>query len=158
MWELGRFALRLGLCLSSYAILVDLLGLWRNRSELRRSGRNATIAGFLSLTVAAISLWILLVRGEFAVGYVAEHTSRALPLMYKLTAFWAGASGSLLLWLWLQAGFVVLVFSTPAPGRERFCAHARAAANLVRYSSFSSCYSTKIRSPCCRPPRTTARD
>ena len=131
MWELGRFALRLGLCLSSYAILVDLLGLWRNRSELRRSGRNATIAGFLSLTVAAISLWILLVRGEFAVGYVAEHTSRALPLMYKLTAFWAGASGSLLLWLWLQAGFVVLVFSTPAPGRERFCAHARAAANLV---------------------------
>jgi len=131
MWELGRFALRLGLCLSSYAILVDLLGLWRNRNELLRSGRNATVVSLLSLTVAVLCLWILLVRSEFAVSYVAEHTSRALPLIYKLAAFWAGASGSLLLWLWLQTGFVVLVFSTVATGRDRFCANARAAANLV---------------------------
>ncbi len=131
MGELGQFALRLGLFLSSYAILIDLLGLWRDRGELRRSGRNATIAALLCLTVATVALWVLLVRSEFTVSYVAEHTSRALPLVYKITALWAGASGSLLLWLWLQTGFVALVFSGSSAGRDRFCAAARAAANLV---------------------------
>ena len=67
MWDLGQFALRLGLFLSSYAILADLIGLWRNRNELLRSGRNATSATLLCLSVATAVLWILLVRGEFAV-------------------------------------------------------------------------------------------
>ena len=131
MSELGQFALRLGLFLSGYAILADLLGRWRNRDELLVSARNATIGCLLCLTVAAAALWALLVRGDFAVSYVAEHTARALPLVYKLTAFWAGASGSLLLWLWLQTAFIVFAFSRCSGGLERFCAGARAAANFV---------------------------
>jgi cytochrome c-type biogenesis protein CcmF len=131
MADLGQFALRLGLFLSAYALLVDLLGAWRERPELRASGRNATMGCLLCLTVATVTLWGLLVRGDFAVAYVAEHTSRALPLVYKLTALWAGAAGSLLLWLWLQTGFVVVAFSKSDPESGRFCAVARAAANLV---------------------------
>jgi len=131
MAELGQFALRLGLFLSAYAILVDLLGSWRDRRELLRSGRNATIGALLCLTVSCVALVILLARSDFAVRYVAENTSRALPFVYKLTALWAGAAGSLLLWLWLQTGFVVLAFSKSDGGSERFCAAARAAANLV---------------------------
>ncbi|GEM_PF-502744 len=131
MGELGQFALRLGLFLSGYAILVDLLGFWRNRSELLRSGRNATMGSLLCLTVATVALWVLLVRSDFSISYVTEHTSLKLPLVYKLTALWAGASGSLLLWLWLQTGFVVLAFSKSGEGYERFSGSARAAANLV---------------------------
>ena len=131
MAEIGQFALRLGLFLSVYAILADLLGRWQRRSELLVSARNATIGCLLCLTVAAAALLALLVQGDFAVNYVAEHTARALPLVYKLTAFWAGAAGSLLLWLWLQTGFIVLAFSKCSGGFERFCAGARAAANLV---------------------------
>ena len=62
---------------------------------------------------------------------MAEHTSRALPLVYKFTAFWAGAAGSLLLWLWLQSGFIALVFAGSGKNVGGFCARARAAANLV---------------------------
>ncbi len=131
MWELGQFALRLALFLSCYAILADLLGLWRKRGELLASGRNATLGCLLCLTAATVALGVLLVRGEFAVGYVAEHTSRALPLVYRLTALWAGAAGSLLLWLWLQTGFVAVVFSRSGGTDGRFSAGARAAANLV---------------------------
>jgi len=131
MGELGPFALRLGLFLSGYALVIDLLGLWRKRRELLDSGRNATVASLLCLTVAMASLWVLLVRGEFAVSYVAEHTSRTLPLAYKITALWAGAAGSLLLWLWLQTGFVVLAFSRSCGTDGRFGACARAATNLV---------------------------
>ncbi len=131
MSELGRFALLLGLCLSSYAILADSLGVWRGRSELWRSGRNATIAASACLSIATGILWVLLVRGQFNVIYVAEHTSRALPFLYKVSALWAGASGSLLLWLWLQSGFVVFVFSTGQGQPGPFCARARIFANLV---------------------------
>ncbi len=131
MGELGQFALRLGLFLSGYAILVDLLGSWRNRSELLRSGRNATMGCLLCLTVATVALWVLLVRSDFSISYVAEHTSLKLPLVYKLAALWAGASGSLLLWLWLQTGLITLAFSASGEEYERFNGSARAAANLV---------------------------
>ncbi|MCU0914053.1 MAG: cytochrome c biogenesis protein CcsA [Planctomycetes bacterium] len=131
MPDLGQFALRLGLFLSSYALLVDLVGRLRHRRELLVSGRNATLAALLCLTVACGVLGILLVRSDFAVQYVAENTARALPLVYKLTALWAGAAGSLLLWLWLQTGFVVGAFSRVDEDTGRFCAAARAAANLV---------------------------
>ncbi len=129
--ELGQFALQLGLFLSGYAILADLLGTWRTKTELIESGRNATIACFACLSVAMIALWISLVRGDFSVIYVAEHTSKALPLTYKVSALWAGAAGSLLLWLWLQVSFVVLVFRKYQVNQKAFSAYARAAANMV---------------------------
>jgi cytochrome c-type biogenesis protein CcmF len=129
--DLGQFALRLGLFLSGYALVIDLLGRWWEGRELHASARNATVGCLLCLTVAVVALWVLLVRSDFAVKYVAENTARALPLVYKLTALWAGAAGSLLLWLWLQTGFVVWAFSASRGGAERFCAAARAAANLV---------------------------
>ena len=104
MVELGQFALILGLFLSGYGVLVDLLGSWRNEVGLIRSGRNATIASFCCFTITMVVLWALLIKGDFGVSYVAQHTSRALPFLYKVSALWAGASGSLLLWLWLQVG------------------------------------------------------
>ena len=131
MAELGRFALLLGLFLSGYAVLVDLLGAWRKEPGLVKSGRNATVAALICLTVALAVLWGLLVRCDFSISYVAEHTSRALPLAYRLSALWAGAAGSLLLWLWLQVGFAVVVFNKIDEKEEVFTANARAAVNFV---------------------------
>lgn len=133
MAELGHFALQLGLFLSGYAIFVDLLGVWRNKAKLIKSGRNATIACLVCLTIAMAALWISLVISDFSVIYVVEHTSTALPLIYKVSALWAGAAGSLLLWLWLEVGFVVLVFCTSRANQRAFSAGARAIANLVSF-------------------------
>src|SRR5205823_1501325 len=36
---------------------------------------------------------------DFSFAYVADHTSRELPQIYALSAFWGGQQGSLLLWL-----------------------------------------------------------
>ncbi len=130
MVELGHFSLLLALFLSAYAIVADLLGL-RPRAQLTAAARNATIAGFLALTVAMAALWTLLLKSDFSVTYVAEHTARDLPVAYKFSSLWAGASGSLLLWLWLQVGLIVWVFCRDRGQPPSFLAGARILANLV---------------------------
>ncbi len=131
MAELGHFALLLGLFLSGYAVFADLLGAWRKDIGSMGSGRNATIASLICLSVSMVVLWILLVGRDFGVSYVAEHTSNDLPIVYRISALWAGAGGSLLLWLWLQVGFVVLLFCRLDKTKRVFAATARAAVNVV---------------------------
>jgi len=131
MTDLGYFALLLGLFTASYGLLIDVLGAWRDENALIKSARNAMTACWICLTVAMAVLWIMLIRCDFSSTYVAAHTSRALPLAYRLSALWAGAAGSLLLWLWLQVGFVMVVFGKTGQSQRTFAAKARASANLV---------------------------
>ena len=131
MVDLGQFSLVLALFLSSYAIIADLAGLWRSDTGFLRSGRNAMVSGFLCLSVAMAILWVLLIECDFSVSYVAAHTSRDLPIEYRISALWAGASGSLLLWLWLQVGMLVAVFFSTRSLKQDFCARARIISNLV---------------------------
>lgn len=131
MAELGHFALLLAFVLSSCAVPADLLGKWRSSAGLIRSGRDATIVSFVCLTAAATILVIVLIRGDFSVAYVARHSSHTLSTWHKISALWAGACGSLLLWLWMQAGFVVIVFGKCREDNRAFFANARVAANLV---------------------------
>lgn len=131
MADMGYFALVLALFLSSYGILADQLGSWRRQSALMASGRNAMLACVGCLCVAVAALLVLLVRGDFSISYVAGHTSNALPLVYKVTALWAGASGSLLFWLWLQVFIAAAVFRSYRGDKGVFCANARAIINLV---------------------------
>ncbi|MHC4214551.1 MAG: hypothetical protein ACYSWP_14405, partial [Planctomycetota bacterium] len=125
MAELGRFSLILGIYLAGYAVFSDLLGSWRKDAGLVKSGRNATFSSWICITVAMSVLWVLLIRHDFRIKYVADHTSIALPLLYKISALWAGASGSLLLWLWMQVGFVLLVFSGTSLKQRSFTAIGR---------------------------------
>ena len=131
MTGLGNFALLLALFLSSYAVVIDLLGSFRQDTGLIKSARNATVAYTACLSVAMIALWILLVKSDFSVIYVAAHTSRALPFPYKISALWAGSAGSLLLWLWFQAVFLVMVYCKSEYKHRSFSANARMVANLV---------------------------
>lgn len=131
MSGLGNFALLLALFLSGYAVVIDLLGSLRRDPGLIKSARNATVAYMACLSVAMIALWVLLIKSDFAVIYVAEHTSRALPFPYKISALWAGSAGSLLLWLWLQTVFLVMVYCKSEFKHRSFSANARMIANLV---------------------------
>ena len=54
--------------------------------------------------VGGLVLLAALARHDFSFTYVADHTSRELPLGYTLAAFWGGQQGSLLLWLLVLTG------------------------------------------------------
>ncbi|MFV0635638.1 cytochrome c biogenesis protein CcsA [Mitsuokella sp.] len=68
-----------------------------------RYGRICFSLSFLAAAIASIFLWVLILGDHFEFSYVASYSSKELPLMYKISAFWAGQQGSLLLWLLIHA-------------------------------------------------------
>ncbi len=119
MPDLGRAALVTSLLLLVYALVAGSLAAWLGRRRLAASAQNALIAAFGATVVATVVLLIALARHDFSFTYVAEHTSRELPLGYSLTAFWGGQEGSLLLWLLVLCGYsVAAVLTARRVGRE----------------------------------------
>src|SRR5215471_3808912 len=71
------------------------------------------------LTMAAGLLVYSLIAGDFRLAYVAEHSNRTMPSIYKFTAWWGGQEGSLLLWSWLLATYsCVVVFQNRRKFRD----------------------------------------
>ncbi len=131
MIEFGRFSLILGASLCTFAIFADLLAGWRNNIRLSYIARYATLGVCLCLTSAVIILLSLLLCDDFSVDYVALHSSQALPVFHKISALWSGVGGALLLWLWLQVGFVCVVFFKSRPDALAFSSRGRSIANFV---------------------------
>ena len=104
MAELGRAALIVCHGLSLYALLAGSLAAWEGRRRLAASAQNALVAAFASAAVAAGILLAALVRHDFSFVYAADFTSRKLPFLYTISAFWGGQAGSLLLWLVVLTG------------------------------------------------------
>ncbi|HEY5659482.1 MAG TPA: heme lyase CcmF/NrfE family subunit [Gaiellaceae bacterium] len=119
MPDLGRAALVTSFLLLVYASAAGVFAAWHGRRRLAESAQNALIAAFASTTVAVVVLLTALARHDFSYSYVAQHTSRELPLGYTLTAFWGGQEGSLLLWLFVLCGYsVAAVLTARRAGRE----------------------------------------
>ncbi len=114
MQSFGAFVLLLALVAAAYGLLAGGLGLWLRRPRLLASGLRADLATFPLVTAAVISLWGLILRNDFAVAYVAEHSNRALPFYYKLPVLWSGQEGSLLFWSWILSGYAFIASLTSA--------------------------------------------
>ena len=109
MAALGTLSLWLAAAAVLYGLAVLAQG-WRSpHRALTQSGTRAAVAIALHLSLAAGLLFYALGASDFRFVYVAEHTSRELPLFFKLSAFWGGQAGSLLLWSWLLALFTLAV-------------------------------------------------
>ena len=80
-----------------------MAGLRRDR-RVMRSVQNAFAAAFAAALVAIAALEYGLVTDDFSLQVVYQHTSRNLPLIYKMTSLWASQEGSLLLWLTVLSG------------------------------------------------------
>src|SRR5215203_3541547 len=109
MPELGRAALVATLGLALYALVAGAIAAARGRRRLALSAQNALMAAFGTTLVAALVLVGALIRHDFSFVYAAEHTSRALPTGYTISAFWGGQEGSLLLWLLILTGYSTAV-------------------------------------------------
>ncbi|MFQ5825398.1 MAG: heme lyase CcmF/NrfE family subunit, partial [bacterium] len=75
-------------------------GRWRHERMIA-SAERSTVALFAITSLIMAALVYAFVTHDFSLKYVADYSSRTLPLFYTISAVWAGQSGSLLLWAWL---------------------------------------------------------
>jgi len=103
--ELGRLALALAFGCAVFAVCSIGWGLRTGLSGPLRSGRRAVWAVCGLALFAVILLERALLSRDMTYRYVAEHTSKDLPLHYAFTSLWAGQEGSLLLWLLILSAY-----------------------------------------------------
>src|SRR5579871_4138296 len=119
MENIGALAILLAFCFAVYSVIGSLAGKWASRPFLILSAERAVYSVWVLLTVAASLLVTALIRGDFRLAYVAEHSNRSMSALYKFTSWWGGQEGSLLLWAWLLSTYTsVLVFQNRRKFRE----------------------------------------
>lgn len=121
--DLGTISQILALLFAVYAVASSVLGAVRGKPALIASGRRAVYMVAMFLVLAAVSLIASFLARDFAVRYVADHSSRAMPWYYTLAAFYGGQEGSLLYW-----AMVLSIFASIA-----VMLHRRTPSSLMPY-------------------------
>jgi len=108
MTILGQLALWIALLVSAWGTFVGFYGGMTRRHELIASARRATYVLCGLAAVASAGLLVAILKHDFNVAYVASYTSRDLPTVYLLSAFYGGQSGSMLFWVLVLSIFAAL--------------------------------------------------
>ena len=126
----GRVALGLALTLAVYGAVASIAG-GRGRPQLAASARSSAYGMLALVAVSTGALVTALVRNDFAVAYVAQHSNLATPVVWRVTALWSGDGGSLLLWNLALAGWVAAMAIALRRGRPAFAPWSLAVAFAV---------------------------
>ncbi len=105
----GFGALLVTFFIGLFGIGAAVYGVKSGRPSWVESARRAMLLTFPLVSLAVISLIILLVTGHYEVEFAASVTSNDMPTYLRITALWGGQAGSLVLWSWLMAAFATAV-------------------------------------------------
>jgi cytochrome c-type biogenesis protein CcmF len=107
--ELGHFALVLALLLAAAQAVFGIVGAARGDLRWQAAVRPAVAGQFVLVSVSMATLVYAFVNFDFSVIYVASNSNSALPTFYRVAALWGAHEGSLLLWIWILAGWTLAV-------------------------------------------------
>jgi cytochrome c-type biogenesis protein CcmF len=105
---LGNVALVAALVAAAAGLLAAMVAGRFGSARALKVARGSLVTIFGAFTLSSLALVGALVDSDFRLDYVSRFTERALPVGYKLAAFWAGQEGSLMLWGWLIAAMAVI--------------------------------------------------
>jgi cytochrome c-type biogenesis protein CcmF len=112
MENIGALAILLAFCLAIYAVIGSVTGKLKRNPFLIVSAERAIYGVWFLVTLASAILVYALLTSDFRYSFVAEESNRAMPAIYKFTAWWGGQAGSLLFWSWLLATYAAVVIFT----------------------------------------------
>jgi len=119
MENLGSLAILLAFAAAMYAVVASVVGRVKRKPFLIVSGGRAVYSVWVLITIASGILVYSLLTGDFRFSYVAEHSNRDMPVLYKFAAWWGGQEGSLLFWSWLLSTYsAVVVFTNRRKHRD----------------------------------------
>ncbi len=103
----GTIALLAAYAVAAWCVAAGIAGNARKSRRLVNSSVYG-LYGFAALTtLASVLLIYAMVTHDFAIKYVASVSDTTMETWYKVTSFWGGLDGSLLLWV-----LVLSLFST----------------------------------------------
>ena len=105
----GGLSLSLALGLSFIAFIILFLFIRTGDYRFYLAGWRSVVMVSLFSILATLLLLNELIQSNFDVDYVAHYTSLETPLLYKVTALWAGQAGSLLFWLFILSIYCLIV-------------------------------------------------
>jgi cytochrome c-type biogenesis protein CcmF len=108
MPALGSFVLLAAFVTCAYAIAASVAGARQRSRRLVESGIGAFYFMGALMAVASAILVHAFVTGNYTIKYVQRYSDSALPLPYKVAAYWGGLDGSLMFWVSLLALFGVI--------------------------------------------------
>src|ERR1035437_9070894 len=112
MENLGSLAILLAFAVALYAVVASVVGRIKRKPFLIVSGERAVYSVWAMMILASGILVYALMTGDFRFAYVAEHSNRSMPILYKFAAWWGGQEGSLLFWSFLLSTYASVVFFT----------------------------------------------
>lgn len=102
-WML-RFAFASGL------VSLLLLAFKKENKESKNLGILIGVVSCIGVLMSSLLLLYSIVSGIYSVEYVYHNTEKSLPLIYKISAFWSGSSGSMLFWTSVFAVLLLIVY------------------------------------------------
>src|SRR5881398_2782074 len=107
--EIGQFALILALVIAIIQAVLPQIGAAKGIPQLVALARPTAQAQFIFVTIAISILAYSFITNDFSVLNVASNSNSQLPLHYRLAATWGSHEGSLLLWTFMLAIWMVAV-------------------------------------------------
>src|SRR5215475_4710821 len=112
MENLGTLATLMAFAVALYATVASVIGRLKRKPFLVVSGERAVYATWALITIASGILVYAIMTGDYRFSYVAEHSNKAMPTLYKFAAWWGGQEGSLLFWSFLLSTYATVVTFT----------------------------------------------
>ncbi len=102
---LGTITLLIAFVIAAYAAAAGIVGNIQKRERLVRSSIKA-LHGLCAIMVMGSALIVYaFITHDYDLKYVSKYSDTAMPLIYKLTAYWGGLDGSLMFWVFLLSVF-----------------------------------------------------
>ena len=101
----GRAALGLAFGVAFLQLGISGLAIWQRKVALTHAARNSSIVLAAIMTIAVASLTAGFLSRDFSIAFVADTSSRSMPVGLTISALWGGQEGSLLFWAWVLSLF-----------------------------------------------------
>lgn len=111
---MGMVTIWIALLVTAYSATVGIVGNIQKNRGLVQSSVLSLYAQCGLLVLASALMVYAFVTHDYSIKYVTMYSDTAMPLMYKIAAYWGGLNGSLLFWV-----AVLAVFSTIAIAMNR---------------------------------------
>jgi cytochrome c-type biogenesis protein CcmF len=106
---LGLAGISLGFGASLLGLVSVVVGIRRQQPKLIRQGALYAVLTLAGAIVAFAAMERALITRDFSLAYVQHVGSTKTPRLFNVASLWSSLEGSILLWVLIQTGYVVLV-------------------------------------------------